>query len=93
MQRPTCRGEAFDLAFMDVQMPIMDGLEATAAIRERERASGSHLPIIAVTAHAMEGDKERFLTAGMDGYISKPLRQADVSAALASLLPEVTSSA
>ena len=63
-----------DLVLMDVQMPEMDGLQATAAIRKGELESGNHMPIIAMTAHAMSGDKERCLEAGMDGYVSKPLR-------------------
>ena len=65
--------DRFDLALMDLQMPEMDGFETTAIIRERERASGAHLPIIALTANAMVGDAERCLEAGMDGYVSKPV--------------------
>jgi CheY-like chemotaxis protein len=63
----------FDLILMDVQMPDMDGLAATALIRAREKSSGAHLPIIAMTANAMKGDEERCLAGGMDGYVSKPI--------------------
>lgn len=74
----------FDLVLMDVQMPNMDGFQATAAIREREKQAGGHIPIIAMTAHAMRGDRERCLAAGMDGYVSKPLRSEDFYAAIES---------
>jgi len=70
--------EKFDVVLMDVQMPEMDGLEATAAIRQRERQGGGHVPIIAMTAHAMVSDKERCMAAGMDGYVSKPLRPQEL---------------
>jgi signal transduction histidine kinase len=65
--------DRFDLAIMDVQMPEVDGLTATGIIREREKANGGHLPIVAMTAHAMTGDRERCMQAGMDGYLPKPI--------------------
>ncbi|HEV7402366.1 MAG TPA: response regulator, partial [Chthoniobacteraceae bacterium] len=75
--------EDFDVIFMDVQMPEMDGLEATRRIREAERATGRHVPIAAMTAHAMAGDRERCLAAGMDAYLAKPLHKAELLALLA----------
>ena len=65
--------QRFDLALVDVQMPVMDGLQLTGAIREKEKSTGTHLPIIAMTAYAMKGDRERCLEAGMDDYIPKPI--------------------
>jgi two-component system sensor histidine kinase/response regulator len=66
--------QRFDLVLMDVQMPEMDGVEATAAIRKKEKGSGWHTPIVAVTANVMKGDREKYLASGMDGYLAKPIR-------------------
>ncbi|HKV06253.1 MAG TPA: response regulator [Candidatus Acidoferrales bacterium] len=74
--------ESVDLVLMDVQMPVMDGFEAIRAIRAKERSTGTHLPIIAVTAHAMKGDRERGLAAGADDYVTKPIRIQDLLAAM-----------
>ncbi|MFM9963718.1 MAG: response regulator [Planctomycetaceae bacterium] len=88
-------GRPFDVVLMDVQMPEMDGFEATAAIRERERERGSAVggqgrrtPVVAMTAHAMKGDRERCLAAGMDGYVAKPIRQHEVLEVLAHVLTD-----
>ncbi|HEV3005359.1 MAG TPA: response regulator, partial [Pirellulales bacterium] len=70
--------EPFDVVLMDVQMPELGGFEATAAIRQGERARGGHVPIVAMTAHAMKGDRERCLEAGMDGYIAKPVQAREL---------------
>ena len=71
-------GATFDLVLMDVQMPVMNGVEATEALRRSERDSGRHLPVVALTANAMKGDKERYLSCGMDGYLAKPIRRKEL---------------
>jgi CheY-like chemotaxis protein/HPt (histidine-containing phosphotransfer) domain-containing protein len=85
--------ESVDLVLMDIQMPEMDGFAATAAIREREKLTGGHVPIVALTAHAMEGDRERCLASGMDGYASKPLRVEELFEAISRLIPAAHSAA
>ena len=69
---------SFDVVLMDVNMPEMDGFQTTAAIREREKADGTHLPIIALTGFGMKADRERCLQAGMDGYLCKPIRSQEL---------------
>jgi CheY-like chemotaxis protein len=78
--------ETPDLVLMDVQMPEMDGFEATAGIRAKEKSTGGHIPIIAMTAHSLKGDQERCLAAGMDGYVSKPIRTSELFATIEKLL-------
>lgn len=73
----------YDLVFMDIQMPEMDGLTATRKVREKEAETGKHVPIVAMTAHTMKGDQERCLEAGMDDYISKPIRRKEVAKVIA----------
>ncbi len=81
--------DSFDLVLMDLQMPEMDGMKATTAIRSREanHGNGNHVPIIAMTAHALKGDRERCLAAGMDGYVSKPIQPQDLNREMDSVLP------
>ena len=76
----------FDLVLMDIQMPRMDGFQATAAIREREKLTGRRIPIVAMTAHALVGDQERCLASGMDGYVSKPIRTSELFATIEKML-------
>jgi CheY-like chemotaxis protein len=78
--------QAFDVVLMDVQMPEMGGFEATAAIRKKEESTGAHVPIIAMTAHAMKGDRERCLAGGMDEYLTKPLDSRRLCALVESLV-------
>jgi len=79
--------ERFDMVLMDVQMPVMDGLTATSHIRNREHATGGHIPIIAVTAHALDQDRARCLAAGMDEYLPKPIRSTDLFATITRFAP------
>jgi signal transduction histidine kinase/CheY-like chemotaxis protein/HPt (histidine-containing phosphotransfer) domain-containing protein len=78
--------ESFDLVLMDIQMPEMDGILATKSIREREKSTHGHIPIIAMTAHAMKGDRARCIAAGMDGYVTKPINLEEVTAAILTAL-------
>jgi two-component system sensor histidine kinase/response regulator len=77
--------EEFDFILMDVEMPELDGFQVTAAIREKEKLGGGHIPIIAMTAHVLKGDQDRCLAAGMDGYVSKPIRTSELMAAIEKL--------
>jgi CheY-like chemotaxis protein len=78
--------QQFDLVLMDVQMPDLGGMEATAMIRQREQVTGRHVPILALTAHAMKGDRERCLAVGMDGYVAKPIQASELFAAIESVM-------
>jgi CheY-like chemotaxis protein len=76
----------YDLVLMDIQMPGMDGFEATAAIRAREKITGGRIPIVAMTAHAIKGDEEKCIAAGMDGYVSKPIQTVELFSVIARML-------
>jgi two-component system sensor histidine kinase/response regulator len=82
---------SFDLVLMDVQMPLMDGVEASYEIRRREVLTGEHLPIYAVTANAMKGDREKYIAGGMDGYLAKPIRPVELDKLLHDLCANKTS--
>ncbi len=77
----------FDVVLMDIQMPVMDGLTATVEIRTREHTTGAHIPIVAVTAHALDEDRKRCLAAGMDDYLTKPIRSSDLFATVLRFAP------
>jgi two-component system, sensor histidine kinase and response regulator len=77
--------QTFDLILMDVQMPVMSGVDATIEIRQQEQKSGHHVPIYAMTANAMKGDRERYLSIGMDGYLPKPIRPEDLDQLLSGI--------
>ena len=79
--------ERFDIILMDVQMPQMDGFQATAAIREKEKTTGDHIPIVAMTGYAMKGDRQRCLDGGMDAYICKPIRSQELFDTVESFTP------
>ncbi len=79
---PAAERPSYDIVFMDIQMPVLDGLQATTMIRAQE-GGGHRIPIVAITAHAMKGDREKFLEAGLDSYLSKPVRREDLAATLA----------
>ena len=87
----------YDIVIMDLQMPVMGGLEATQLLRERESVTGGHLPVVAMTAHALKGDREKCLEAGMDGYVSKPIRvdllEEEVRRAMETFKPDSKTSA
>jgi CheY-like chemotaxis protein len=90
--QPMLASEAFDLVLMDIQMPEMDGFEATKAIRALEKKTGGHLPVIAMTAHALAGYRELCLAAGMDGYLTKPIQRELLTATLDAICQDLETS-
>jgi CheY-like chemotaxis protein len=87
---PSFEKQTYDLVLMDVQMPEMDGLEATRRIREAEKQTGRHIPIIATTANALVGDKERCIASGMDSYVSNPIQTKELFDAIENSVPAAT---
>src|SRR5262249_46301691 len=85
------RRQMFDVVLMDIQMPYMDGLETTQAIRAREQDSATHVPIVAMTAHAMQGDRAAWLAVGMAGYVTNPLRPMELFEVIASVIAPAAS--
>jgi CheY-like chemotaxis protein len=79
--------DLFDLALLGIQMPELDGFEVAAAVRAREKGTGKHLPLVALTSHAMQGDRERCLAGGMDGYVTKPIQMSRLTQVMADVLP------
>jgi CheY-like chemotaxis protein len=84
--------DSFDLVLMDVQMPVMSGIDATREIRRRELETGTHIPVVAMTAHALKGDRERFLSEGMDGYVAKPIITEELFKVINSVMSKSQSS-
>ncbi|MCC6933859.1 MAG: response regulator [Deltaproteobacteria bacterium] len=80
--------QSFDIILMDIQMPVLDGVEATMRISANEQASGGHIPIVALTAHAMQGDREQSLALDMDAYVSKPIKSQELLATIKRLVAD-----
>jgi CheY-like chemotaxis protein len=91
--RRAAAGHRYDIVFMDCHMPVMDGFEATRRIREDERRTGRHTPIVALTADSLEGDRERCIAAGMDGFMTKPVSSSQLSATIERLTGQRTNPA
>ena len=83
----TLKANNFDLVLMDIQMPVMNGVDVLSVIREREQLSGNHLAVIALTAYALLGDKEKYLNMGFDGYLSKPLKTKELMDEMVRVVP------
>jgi CheY-like chemotaxis protein len=88
-----CEKSRFDAILMDIQMPVMDGFEATAELRRREKLTGGYTPVLALTANAMQGDRDRCLSAGMDGYVTKPINKGELLQSIAEAVASRASAA